>query len=354
MDRPTIQVYEREADTFEANRDPQRDRAQARAFAATVEPGRVRADLGCGPGFQVGDLGEPVVAIDASRAMVRRTRSRSPHAWPMVADLEALPLVDGALAAAWAQRSYVHLPAGRLPLALHELRRVTAVGGPVELVGFCGEMDFGTWAGSDLPGRRFSHLPEWRWLDVVAGAGFDLDGHEVDGPAIRLRLRRARSLADTVGPGLRVLICGLNPSLHAADSGVPFLTANNRFWPAARAAGLASVDRDALHALVHHGMGMTDLVKRATPRAAELNRDEYRRGLDRLDRLCAWLRPGVVVMVGLAGWRTATDRRATAGVQDRTLGGRPVYVMPSTSGLNASSSLADLTEHLRTAAHLAG
>ncbi|MEM9033356.1 MAG: uracil-DNA glycosylase family protein [Actinomycetota bacterium] len=349
MDRTTVEIYEREASTFEANRDPERNRDRARAFGATVDDGLLRADLGCGPGFHVGDLGKPVIALDAARSMVRRTLERNPHALPVVADVEALPLRSGGLAGSWAQRSYVHVPASRIPMALHELRRVTAVGAPVELAVFRGDMELDEWPGADLSGRRFSHLPEQRWFDVAVGAGFDVEGHELDEYGIRLRLRRARSLADTVGPELRVMVCGLNPSLHAADSGIPFLTSNNRFWPAARAAGVTSVDRDPLMALTQDRMGMTDIVKRATPRAAELTTAEYRSGLDRLDRLCAWLRPGVVVVVGLAGWRSAADRRAVAGLQDRTLGGRPVYVMPSTSGLNAATSLDALADHLRRA-----
>jgi hypothetical protein len=60
-----------------------------------------------------------------------------------------------------------------------------------------------------------------------------------------------------------------------------------------------------------------------------------------------------VCLVGLAGWRTAVDRRASAGWQDRRLGDSPVYVMPSTSGLNATSSLDDLVGHLRLATALA-
>ncbi len=55
-------------------------------------------------------------------------------------------------------------------------------------------------------------------------------------------------------------------------------------------------------------------------------------------------------IVGLAGWRAAVDRRATAGWHERQLGGRPVYVMPSTSGLNAATPLAALVEHLQAAA----
>jgi hypothetical protein len=57
--------------------------------------------------------------------------------------------------------------------------------------------------------------------------------------------------------------------------------------------------------------------------------------------------------VGLAGWRAAVDRKAVAGVQPAALGGVPVYVMPSTSGLNARTSVADLAGHLRAAADLA-
>jgi TDG/mug DNA glycosylase family protein len=56
-----------------------------------------------------------------------------------------------------------------------------------------------------------------------------------------------------------------------------------------------------------------------------------------------------VAVVGLAGWRAAVDRRATVGWQERRLGPSPVYVLPSTSGLNAGTSLDDLVVHLRTA-----
>ncbi len=198
-------------------------------------------------------------------------------------------------------------------------------------------------------------LDAQRLGDIAVGAGFGVEalGPAESGHGTEVSLRRLLSLPDTVSPNMRVLICGLNPSIHAAEMGVGFGRGGNRFWPAALAAGLVSVDRDPRHALVADGVGMTDLVKRATPRANELSRDEYEHGLDRLERLCRWLRPGTVCLVGLAGWRAAADRKATAGLQPRTLGGSPVYVMPSTSGLNAHARLDDLTEHLRAVAHLA-
>lgn len=93
----------------------------------------------------------------------------------------------------------------------------------------------------------------------------------------------------------------------------------------------------------------TDLVKRVTARAAEVGRAEYRAGLERVERLCEWLRPEAVCMVGLAGWRAAADPKAGPGWQGRKLGPAPVYVMPSTSGLNARIGLEDLTRHLRAA-----
>ena len=98
---------------------------------------------------------------------------------------------------------------------------------------------------------------------------------------------------------------------------------------------------------------MTDLVTRATRRADELSPGEYRAGLRRVEALGARHRPRATCFVGLAGWRAAVDRRATAGTQSRTLGGRPVYLMPSTSGLNAHATPDSLTDHLRQAAALA-
>ena len=66
---------------------------------------------------------------------------------------------------------------------------------------------------------------------------------------------------------MRLLVVGLNPSLYSADVGVGYRRPGNRFWPAALGAGLVTRDRDPSHALRVHGVGMTDLVKRATSNA---------------------------------------------------------------------------------------
>ena len=121
---------------------------------------------------------------------------------------------------------------------------------------------------------------------LIEGAGFEVLTSSAMGKdplAAVLEIQRLRTLPDTVGPEMALLVAGLNPSLHAADMGVGFGRPGNRFWPAALAAGLVSVDRDPMSALDDHGVGMTDLVKRATRRADELLTEEYQAGLTRLE-----------------------------------------------------------------------
>ena len=121
--------------------------------------------------------------------------------------------------------------------------------------------------------------PDWsrqRALDLVTGAGFLPRGKVVrKSSGFVLRLKRIRSLPDTVGPNMQVLIIGLNPSPYSADTGIGYGRPGNRFWPAALKAGLVSIDRDPRHALSHHGVGMTDLVRRTTARAVEDLYDIY-------------------------------------------------------------------------------
>jgi TDG/mug DNA glycosylase family protein len=153
---------------------------------------------------------------------------------------------------------------------------------------------------------------------------------------------------------MRLLVCGVNPSFYSADAGVGYGRPGNRFWAAARSAGIVARDRDPRSALVDHGVGMTDFVKRPSRTAAEVHSAEYHAGFARVERLVEWLQPGAVCFTGLSGWRDVVDRRAVAGPQPREVGGRPAYVMPSTSGRNARTPLTELADHLRQAAALGG
>jgi len=356
MDRATVDIYERSAAEYGDKRRAYRP-DRARAFADAVPAGGWRLDLGCGPGHYLPHLGRPVVAADAAVAMVAEARRRYGEVPGVACDLEALPFRRGDVAGVWASKCLQHVAPERLPLALAGLHRVLPVGGLLDVTVFAGDGVELTGDDDDFPGRRFTWWQPERLYHVLVGAGFEVDELGAADPRsehgrVLARARRSRTLPDTVGAGMRMLVCGLNPSLYAADAGVGFARTGNRFWPAARAAGLVTVARDSDHALRHHGIGMTDLVKRATVAASELTGDEYRAGLERVEGLVRWLQPGAVCFVGLAGWRGAVDRRAQPGVQPTGLADVPVYVMPSTSGLNARTSLDDLTEHLRSAAAL--
>ena len=358
MERRTIEAYERGAKGYVEHRRAYAPDG-ADDFAKDLPAGGVRLDVGAGPGHYTALLGAPVVALDAARAMLQEVPGRAPGALRVQADVEALPFRPGAVGAAWANKCYQHLDAEALPLALAELHRALAVGSPLALNVFAGEGTRRTGDDDRFPDRFFTLWPPDRLVDVVEGAGFTVEDVRVEEavpgwPPLRIRARRARTLADRVGPGMRLLLCGLNPSLYAADAGVGFARPGNRFWPAALAAGLVSRDRDPDHALRVHGVGFTDLVKRATVGADELTADELRAGMARVERLCAWLRPAAVGLLGLAGWRAAFDRRAGVGPQERRLGDAPVYVMPNPSGRNAHTTPAALVEHLRAALALSG
>ncbi len=353
LDRATAAVYEANALEWTEARDGKDVSAAARLM--TRAPGRGPIlDVGCGPGFFLAELPDGSVGLDPTAGFLELLADRVPNALGVRGEAGALPFRSESIGGVLANHVYQHLHRHDLPMAFADLHRVLEIDAPAEIVVFGGDSELTyTDATDSFPGRGYSFWPADRFHDVLVGAGFEIEQFksrpdEESSPLIA-GVRRSRTLPDIVGPDMRLLVCGLNPSVYSADVAVGFGRPGNRFWPAALAAGLVTLDRDPRHAYTHHGMGMTDLVKRATPRADELSKDEYADGVGRLDRLCAWLQPEAVCMVGLAGWRAAVNRRALAGWQKQHLGGRPVYLMPSTSGLNAHSSLDELANHLREA-----
>jgi TDG/mug DNA glycosylase family protein len=354
VDVETRAVYEARAGDWAELRPPGLVR-EAAAFSQRCLRGLPIVDLGCGPGSYFASLGRPLVGLDNARAMLHlgRAARSAPGVAVVQGDLAQLPFRARCLGGAWARASYLHLRRHDLPVALAQLHRALMVGAPLEMTLRAGTGE-GPLPGDDFPGRFFAHWAADELAAVVVGAGFVLDSVDVtgkEGDWLTVRARAGRTLPDFVGPGLRVLVCGLNPSVVAADAGFGYAGATNRFWRAAMGSGLVAAGnaRDPLRVLAGDRVGMTDLVKRATPRASELTTAEYRAGLERVARMSAWLRPGVVLFVGLAGWRAAADRGAHAGVQPAHPLPVPVYVMPSTSGLNAATSLDELIDHMRAA-----
>ena len=148
-----------------------------------------------------------------------------------------------------------------------------------------------------------------------------------------------------MAPGLDVLFVGINPGLESARRGHHFARAGNRFWRALHGAGFTprlltpDEDRD----LPRYGLGLTNIVDRASAGADELTPDELRAGAARLAALAEEVQPRVVAIVGIGAYRTGFDRpKAAVGLQDETIGGRPAWVLPNPSGRTAHYQLPDL------------
>lgn len=145
------------------------------------------------------------------------------------------------------------------------------------------------------------------------------------------------TVADVAAPGLLVLFCGINPGLYSAATGHHFARPGNRFWPALHASGftkslLNPAEQDRLLDL---GLGITNIVARATARADELRRAELVAGGVALTAKVRELRPRWLAVVGVTAFRVAFGRPAAVGPQPDPIGETPVWVLPNPSGLNA-------------------
>jgi double-stranded uracil-DNA glycosylase len=178
------------------------------------------------------------------------------------------------------------------------------------------------------------------------------------GPA-DLAAARNQTIPDVLplpGAELRVLFCGINPSLYSAATGWHFARPGNRFWPALHRSGFTPrqlLPREQ-HVLPGYGLGITNLVARATAQAAELDDAELLAGGERLAALSRRYRPRILAIAGVTAYRTAFGHpRASTGPQPPAPDGPRVWVLPSPSGLNAHwnlEAIADAFAAVRAAA----
>ena len=155
-----------------------------------------------------------------------------------------------------------------------------------------------------------------------------------------------RTIPDVIRPGLRVLFAGINPGLYSAAVGHNFARPGNRFWRVLHAAGFTErlLSPFEERALLARGLGVTNIVARATASAAELDADELRRGARRLERKIVRHHPAFVAFLGLGAYRTALARPAAGlGAQPERIGDSRLWLLPNPSGLNAHYQRAELT-----------
>lgn len=144
-------------------------------------------------------------------------------------------------------------------------------------------------------------------------------------------------LPDILGPDLAVLFVGFNPGLRSASVIRHFAGRGNQFWRLLAAAGLTrgllrpEDDFEAATA----GLGLTNLVGRATASAAELSRAELRAGVPRVAEVARRCRPRVVAYAGKGVYLAAAGLdRAPWGLQPGSVFPPAAdFVLPSPSGL---------------------
>lgn len=162
---------------------------------------------------------------------------------------------------------------------------------------------------------------------------------------------------------LRLLFVGINPGLWTAATQTHFAHPGNRFYPALLRAGvitepidpangMTDADRDRLR---ERGIGITNIVHRATAKASELTNDELREGGAQLTELVAVRRPRVVAVAGITAYRTAFGLpKAVPGRQPADLAGAELWVVPNPSGLNAHETVETLAEAYAAVGRAAG
>ncbi|MEM9515744.1 MAG: mismatch-specific DNA-glycosylase [Actinomycetota bacterium] len=171
------------------------------------------------------------------------------------------------------------------------------------------------------------------------------------------------TVPDLIGPKPRLLFVGINPGLWTAATQTHFAHPGNRFYPALLQAGIiereidrgAGMSHDDRQHLIDRGIGITNLVERATVKASELGAAELRAGGERLLRTVDEHRPAVVAIAGITAYRSAFgESKATAGEQPAPLGSARWFVVPNPSGLNAHETTDSLAVAYAVPARAAG
>ncbi len=153
-----------------------------------------------------------------------------------------------------------------------------------------------------------------------------------------LAAARDTTIPDVIAPGLTVLFAGINPGLYSAATGYHFARPGNRFWPALHRSGFTPrlLRPDEQEQLLSFGLGITNVVARATARAGDLRPEEFTEGARLLACKLEQVRPAWLAVVGVTAYRAAFGRpRAEAGLQDEAIGPARIWVLPNPSGLNA-------------------
>src|SRR6476646_399567 len=115
----------------------------------------------------------------------------------------------------------------------------------------------------------------------------------------------ASAVPDVLGPGLRVVFCGINPGFVSDAAGAHFANPRNDFWRLLHAAGFTSrlYEPQEQFGLLEEGIGVTNAAPRTTPGSGDLRRADFAGSAERLGKIAQELRPGWLGFVGKEAYR---------------------------------------------------
>ncbi|HEY3107083.1 MAG TPA: mismatch-specific DNA-glycosylase [Gaiellaceae bacterium] len=162
------------------------------------------------------------------------------------------------------------------------------------------------------------------------------------------------AVPDVLGPGLRVVFCGINPGMRSAAAGAHFANPRNDFWRLLADSGLTPrlLAPEEQWEMLGLGYGLTNAAPRTTRGSGELRRGDFAESLERLEWLARDLVPEWIAFVGKAAYHGVFRERAGLGLRERRLGETQLFVLPSTSPANAAVPYAERLHWFRALAEL--
>ena len=146
------------------------------------------------------------------------------------------------------------------------------------------------------------------------------------------------AVPEFVGPGSRIVFCGINPGEWSARAKAPFANPRNDFWRLLHAAGFTArllAPHEAVE-LLPLGLGLTNAAGRTTRGSSDLRKADFAGAAERLEEMARKRRPEVIAFVGKVAYTGTFGGRVEHGLQERRLGDTALWVLPSTSPANAA------------------
>jgi TDG/mug DNA glycosylase family protein len=148
----------------------------------------------------------------------------------------------------------------------------------------------------------------------------------------------AKPLPDYLRRGLDLIVVGINPGTKSAATGHHYAGPGNHFWPLLYASGLVgeplTYEQDAR--ALEYGIGLTNMVDRASPSISDLSLEELRSGAVTLRANLLRYAPRVVCFNGKRIYEVFAGHPCSFGLQQERIGTAAIFVMPSTSARTAA------------------